>query len=496
MACSHWLRALFFSVLHTTAAVSHHSRLSKVPNVCKSFAENDGDIVTLMNSTNYEALRTVNWAWTAWQYPDCILQPANAAELQSILPVLVQANIPFAVRSGGHSPHPDTGNINGGVLIDLSMMNQLDYNAKTKTVAVGTGLRWEEVYPYLDQFNVTVVGGRVPAVGVGGLILGGGLSWLSNLYGLVADNVVNYEVVLANGSLVNANVKENPDLYWALKGGGSNFGIVTTFTLATYSGYNEIWGSLQLYDIKYLPQLIEALYEYQLMAENDRLANVEILASGTNTTIEILLTLAYLKPIEQPSIFEPFFRVNSTANITGIQTLTNFVQSYPIPNATTRFDWGVGSSTIGKSLYQQFANLVVQPDLIKTIQSVTAGYQSVSFQPISSHIVKAGQAKNGGNALGLKPVTQLWTQVESSWWFPDDDATIRKAQVGLLGQLEAASRNSSSYLPFLFMNDAGREQDVLRSYGSHNFLRLKAVQQRYDPHSVFQNLLVGAYKLK
>lgn len=72
------------------------------------------------------------------------------------------------------------------------------------------------------------------------------------------------------------------------------------------------------------------------MAENDRLANVEILASGTNTTIEILLTLAYLKPIEQPSIFEPFFRVNSTANITGIQTLTNFVQSYPIPNATTR----------------------------------------------------------------------------------------------------------------------------------------------------------------
>jgi hypothetical protein len=133
--------------------------------------------------------------------------------------------------------------------------------------------------------------------------------------------------------------------------------------------------------------------------------------------------------------------------------------------------------------------------LIKTIQSVTAGYQSVSFQPISSHIVKVGQAKNGGNALGLKPVAQLWTEVESSWWFPDDDSTIHKAQVGLLSQMEAVSRKLSSYLPFVFMNDAGREQDVLRSYGRQNFLKLKEVQQRYDPDSVFQRLLAGPYKL-
>ncbi|KAI0445278.1 hypothetical protein F4803DRAFT_509159 [Xylaria telfairii] len=80
--------------------------------------------------------------------------------------------MPFAVRSGGHSPHPDTANINDGVLIDLSMINELDYDAKAETVTIGAGLRWQEVYPYLDQFNVTVVGGRMPAVGVGGLILG------------------------------------------------------------------------------------------------------------------------------------------------------------------------------------------------------------------------------------------------------------------------------------------------------------------------------------
>jgi FAD/FMN-containing dehydrogenase len=112
-------------------------------------------------------------AWTAWQSPDCILQPANIAELQEIIKVLVEANARFAVRSGGHSPHANTGNIDGGVLIDMSMFDQLEYSAEAKTVTVGTGLRWGEVYPKLDLYNVTVVGGRVPHVGVGGLILGG-----------------------------------------------------------------------------------------------------------------------------------------------------------------------------------------------------------------------------------------------------------------------------------------------------------------------------------
>ncbi|KAL8695588.1 MAG: hypothetical protein Q9224_003321 [Gallowayella concinna] len=106
----------------------------------------------------------------------------------------------------------------------MSLFKGVQYDAANSVAKVGAGQRWGDVYKQLDAYNVTVVGGRVLDVGVGGLILGCGLSYLSDLHGLACDNVVNFEVVLANGSVVDANVKSNPELWWALKGGGNNFG--------------------------------------------------------------------------------------------------------------------------------------------------------------------------------------------------------------------------------------------------------------------------------
>jgi FAD/FMN-containing dehydrogenase len=102
--------------------------------------------------------------------------------------------VKFAIRSGGHSPSPFAANTDDGVLIDTSLLSIKEYNAKDQTVKIGTGLKWGDVYSYLDQYQVTVVGGRVLDVGVGGLILGSGLSYLSDLYGMACDNVVNFEV--------------------------------------------------------------------------------------------------------------------------------------------------------------------------------------------------------------------------------------------------------------------------------------------------------------
>lgn len=131
---------------------------------------------------------------TVWAKPACIIQPADAEELSYVVSTVVGWNVKFAVRSGGHSVVIGAANINGGVLIDTVKFNTVDYDADKSVAVVGTGLRWKQVYASLDQYNVTVAGGRVLDVGVGGLILGGGLSYLTDLYGLVCDNVVNYEV--------------------------------------------------------------------------------------------------------------------------------------------------------------------------------------------------------------------------------------------------------------------------------------------------------------
>ncbi|TVY93031.1 Bifunctional solanapyrone synthase, partial [Lachnellula willkommii] len=182
---------------------------------------------------------------TTWESPTCIFQPEGVKDVQVIVSRLVSKNISFAIRSGGHSVIPGASNINQGVLIDMSRLSGIQYDAANNVALIGAGQRWENVYNHLDNYNVTIVGGRVLDVGVGGLTLGsmllpygflfhsvctltlvsGGLSYLSDLYGLACDNVASFEVVLANGSVVNANEESHSDLFWALKVGFNNFGV-------------------------------------------------------------------------------------------------------------------------------------------------------------------------------------------------------------------------------------------------------------------------------
>lgn len=105
--------------------------------------------------------------------PSCIVQPQNVLEVQQIVRILTMSNISFAVRSGGHSPSPGAANIDNGVLIDMSRFNKVVHDAQNNHATGGAGQRWSSVYSSLNKHNVTVVGGRVLDVGVGGLILGG-----------------------------------------------------------------------------------------------------------------------------------------------------------------------------------------------------------------------------------------------------------------------------------------------------------------------------------
>jgi FAD/FMN-containing dehydrogenase len=139
----------------------------------------------------------------------------------------------IAIRSGGHGTG-NSNNIATGVTIDLSQLNATTYDASTNVVSLGTGARWLSVYGELEKHRVSVTGGREGVVGVGGLMLGGGISWYSARTGFACDSVVNYEVVLASGEILNANASANSDLWRALKGGGSNFGIVTRFDVEAF----------------------------------------------------------------------------------------------------------------------------------------------------------------------------------------------------------------------------------------------------------------------
>jgi FAD/FMN-containing dehydrogenase len=147
------------------------------------------------NNATFSAQQNSYWAQQQREtIPSCRVVPASAEEVAKAVKILTSGSCQFSIRSGGHSTIAGASNIEDGVTIDLSGMNRVDVSEDKATAYVGPGARWGNVYSQLEPNNLAVVGGRVSDVGVGGLVLGGGMSFFSNRYGWAADNVRNFEV--------------------------------------------------------------------------------------------------------------------------------------------------------------------------------------------------------------------------------------------------------------------------------------------------------------
>lgn len=162
------------------------AQAASLDRVCQQLLSQYSNLTTLAgNNTQYTALAEENWSQTAWGYPSCIVQPANAAQVQGIVRLVTEHQVPFAIRSGGHLPSPLGANINRGVLVDTSFLKTLDYDATNEVVTIGAGLRWRVVYAELEKYGRTAVGGRIMDVGVSGLLLGSTFNSTSyRLYGI------------------------------------------------------------------------------------------------------------------------------------------------------------------------------------------------------------------------------------------------------------------------------------------------------------------------
>ncbi|KAL1981320.1 hypothetical protein VTN96DRAFT_2813 [Rasamsonia emersonii] len=258
-------------------------------------------------STPYQRSVESYFAVNAQLEPSCIVQPLSAEDVSIAVSTLVQNSdlepCQFAVRSGGHTTWAGAADIPPGVTIDLSMMNPTTYHSENSTASILPGARWKSVYQTLDAFGVAVPGGRAGPVGVGGFTIGGGNSFFAARYGFVCDNVVNFELVLANGSIINANSQTNSDLFKALKGGSNNFGIVTKIDLSAFP-QGDLWGGVVRYDnsTSTRAQLVPAIVNFTNHVEDDPFASLITFwqyssALGANVFIN---ALEYTKPVVNP----------------------------------------------------------------------------------------------------------------------------------------------------------------------------------------------------
>jgi hypothetical protein len=160
--------------------------------------------------------------------PGMIARPSTLEDIAKIVAYARDEDVPLAVRGGGHNG-AGLGTVDDGVVIDMSMFRDIDVDPVRRTVRVGGGSTWGEVDRATGQYGLATPSGIISTTGVAGLTLGGGLGHLTRRFGLAIDNLIEADVVLADGSIVRASADEHPDLFWALRGGGGNFGVVTSF---------------------------------------------------------------------------------------------------------------------------------------------------------------------------------------------------------------------------------------------------------------------------
>ncbi|KAL8868532.1 MAG: hypothetical protein Q9174_004929 [Haloplaca sp. 1 TL-2023] len=438
--------------------------------------------------------------------PQCIVRPRTDEEVVVAIGILKQqyddctrqgrAHPLFAVRSGGHSPIPGAANIDGGIVIDLQLLDEVVPSEDGSRVAIGTGARWLDVSAILDRKCLAVAGGRNSAVGVGGLTLGGGISFFSPRVGFVCNNIISYEIVLANGTKATASEKSNPGLWRALKGGSNNFGIVTRFVARSFPS-TDIWSGFLYMMASKSTQVIQAFYNYtQTKAEvRDEYAAGPLLCFTYLQKLGIKLiatNLVYTKPEPWPSCYAGFRNIGrlwSTVKLRSLTSATNELAS---------------SSPAG--LRQKFITTTVVNDHA-TLMEVHASYEkgakvmrkvksmiwTLVLQPLYPSIATMSQP----NVLGLDTRTEplvivLFTAV---WEDKSDDELVARTTRDIIASIDhyAASRGTAD--PYRYLNDCDSWQNPFDGYGAENKRFLQAMSREYDPDGLFQSACVGGFKL-
>lgn len=335
---------------------------------------------------------------------------------------------------------------------------------------------------------------QVASVGVSGLTLGGGISHFANAYGWACDNIDSYEVVTASGIVVTASPSKFSDLYWSLRGGGNNFGIVTKFNMRTFV-QGAMWGGQRGHLESEWDKVFDAYYNLAKNAAKD-IKQAQIVSFALQGGTKIAAPdLEYSDPTPWPPVFDEWKAIPAVLDTTKIANMSEMAQTLGAgaPDGVQETYWD-RTFKLDRDLMKDIIDIFF--DMVPAIADAEGILPVLSFQAITVPIMEAMQ-KDGGNTLGLNPkdgpvficnLAILWTN-------PADNNRIFTFSNSLYERLVAEADKNGLNNDYIYMNYASPYQSVVPSYGASNQQRMKKIAAFYDPTAVFQKLQPGYFKL-
>jgi FAD/FMN-containing dehydrogenase len=442
--------------------------------------------VILPDDRGYDDARQV-WNGMIDKRPAMIVRCTGVADVIEAVRFARRHNMLVAVRGGGHNV-AGYSVCEGGMVIDLSPMKGIRVDPAARTVRAQGGVTWGELDHETEVFGLATTGGLISTTGIAGLTLGGGIGWLARRYGLACDNLIEADVVTADGELLVASAKQNSDLFWAIRGGGGNFGVVTSLHYQLHPVGPMISGGMMLYPIETAANILRFYRDY--------IAN----APDELSVFPAFIIVPPLPPVPadlhgKPAIALAVCYSGDTHNAEGVlQPLRSFatpsvdlIGSMPYSALQMLFD---ESAPRGALNYWKSDTLSELSDAcIDVLVSHTSSLTQLSpltivhIYPLRGAIARVSPSET---AFGQRDA-QFSTIVAAAWFDPDQsDAHIEWVR----GLWQGMRPYSTGGVQPNFLGDEGSER-VRCAYGE-NYARLVTIKRRYDPSNFFsmnQNIL-------
>ena len=421
----------------------------------------------LPGSDGYESARRV-FNGMIDRRPAVIVRARGVADVQAAVGYARANELPVAVRGGGHNT-AGHGTCDGGVLVDLSLMRTVRVDVAARTARADPGCNWVDFDTETTAHGLATTGGTVGSTGIGGLTLGGGLGFLMGSYGLTCDNLASVDLVTADGAFVTASDAENAELFWGVRGGGGNFGVVTSFEYRLHP-VGDLLAGLVIYPIEAGRAALQLFRELAAVGP-DELSCAFAMITIPDVGRVALIAACFNGPVDDgEAIVAPLRRLGPPID-DGIRPM----RYTEVQRLFAEIPFGLQNYWKGHFVGDMPDDLI--DATVEAFDVVTSDHSAILIEAPHGAVRRVPESATAFGQRGARfNVSAL-----AIWEEGDPDPHVRWARDFAAAVAPFASGGYINYLA----EDASRD-DVAAAYGRERYERLVALKRRYDPSNVFR----------